>query len=88
MNAHANRNFQTDQALLDAIDAAVDSIAPTWPLDRMIAVNPYWGRISQSFDDAGEALAKIAGSSFSLPLAWYRDAWQRGTISRTDLQFG
>ncbi len=86
MNAHANRDFATDQALLDAIESTVDSIAPTWPLDRMIAVNPYWGRVHQPFDAAGEALSAIAGSSLSLPLDWYRSAWQRGAISRSDLE--
>ena len=26
-----------------AVDAACARIAPAWPLDRLIAVNPYWG---------------------------------------------
>jgi uncharacterized protein YbcC (UPF0753/DUF2309 family) len=85
VNAYANRDFGTDQALLDAIESTVDSIAPSWPLDRMIAVNPYWGRVHQPFYEAGDALSAIAGSSLSLPLAWYRDAWQRGVISSDDL---
>ena len=69
-----------------AIESAIDAIAPTWPLDQMIAVNPYWGRIHQPFEEARNALAKIAGSPMALPLSWYRDAWQRGEITRADLE--
>ena len=40
-----------------AIAAVVDSIAPSWPLDRMIAVNPYRGSIHQTFEETAETLA-------------------------------
>ena len=30
-----------------AVDAACARIAPTWPLDRFIAVNPYWGQLER-----------------------------------------
>ena len=33
--------------LKTAIDAACARIAPTWPLDRFIAVNPYWGQLER-----------------------------------------
>ena len=69
-----------------AIESAIDAIAPTWPLDQMIAVNPYWGRIHQPFEEARNALAKIAGSPMALPLSWYREAWQRGEITRAELE--
>ena len=37
--------FTADSALTvrPAIDAACARVAPTWPLDQFIAVNPYWG---------------------------------------------
>ncbi len=31
-------------ALHDAVRQSCAKIAPTWPLDRMIAVNPLWER--------------------------------------------
>ncbi|MFT5711386.1 MAG: hypothetical protein ACI8QT_002092 [Halioglobus sp.] len=74
-----------NSAIKAAIASAVDSIAPSWPLDRMIAVNPYWGRIDQPFEKVSSTLGKIAGSTLSLPLAWYRDAWQRGDVLGTHL---
>jgi uncharacterized protein YbcC (UPF0753/DUF2309 family) len=74
-----------DNTLHDAIASAVDSIAPSWPLDRMIAVNPYWGRIQQPFQEVAAALANMAGSPMTLPLDYYRAVWRKGEISTDDL---
>jgi hypothetical protein len=73
-------------AVSAAIDAALDTVAPTWPLDRMIAVNPYWGRIHQHFEEARHSLAHIAGSPLALAPAHYREAWARGDIAPADLE--
>jgi len=86
MTACLNAALAAENTLHDAIAAAVDSIAPSWPLDRMIAVNPYWGRIHQSFDEAAAALANIAGSPMTLPPSYYREAWDKGEISDDDLR--
>jgi uncharacterized protein YbcC (UPF0753/DUF2309 family) len=75
-----------DGQLHKAITAAIDSIAPSWPLDRMIAVNPYWGRIKQPFEEAAADLAMLAASPMTMPLSEYREAWRRGEISTQDLQ--
>lgn len=72
-------------ALQRAIAAATDSVAPTWPLDQMIAVNPYWGRIHQPFEAVAAAMSSIAGSSMTMPLQEYAAAWERGEISVEDL---
>lgn len=86
MTACMTTAFAQDNMLQDAIASAVDSIAPSWPLDRMIAVNPYWGRIQQPFDEAAVALANMAGSAMTLPPGYYREVWHRGEISTDDLQ--
>ncbi|RLQ21120.1 DUF2309 family protein [Seongchinamella sediminis] len=75
-----------ETAVNAAIDAAIDTVAPTWPLDRMIAVNPYWGRIHQHFEEARQSLAHIAGSPLALAPAHYREAWERGDIAPADLE--
>lgn len=64
-----------------AIKTAIERIAPTWPLDRMIAVNPYWGFIGQPFLQAADTLTKISGSPMTLSASWYRDAWHAGSIN-------
>ncbi len=86
MNAAAKPLLSNLDLLPEAIASAIDSIAPTWPLDRMIAVNPYWGRIDQPFEDVAALLSRSAGSPMTLPLLDYREAWQRGEISEQDVQ--
>jgi uncharacterized protein YbcC (UPF0753/DUF2309 family) len=73
-------------ALTQAIEAATRSIAPSWPLDRMIAVNPYWGQVHESFQKAAYTQARLAGSSMTMSLAYYRDAWTRNEITPEDLE--
>ncbi|MGB1921766.1 MAG: putative inorganic carbon transporter subunit DabA, partial [Alcanivorax sp.] len=63
-----------------AIQTTVSRIAPTWPLDRMIAVNPYWGHRDLSFMQTATQLARLAGSPMALDASDYRDAWQAGDI--------
>lgn len=88
MTACMTAALAEDNTLQNAIASAVDSIAPSWPLDRMIAVNPYWGRIHQPFEQAAAALANTAGSPMTLPLSYYREVWGRGEISTGDLLQG
>jgi uncharacterized protein len=85
MSAHLSESLIAESALAAAIQAACDSIAPTWPLDRMIAVNPYWGRIQQPFDHAAHDLATIAGSPMAMPFAYYRERWEAGEINESHL---
>ncbi|WNJ96895.1 DUF2309 domain-containing protein [Vibrio ruber] len=68
-----------------AIETACDSIAPNWPLDRMIAVNPYWSWIDRSFSEVAHHLAQFAGSPMAMPLDYYRERWENGTITHADL---
>ncbi|GAA4503580.1 DUF2309 domain-containing protein [Pseudaeromonas paramecii] len=72
---------QTTKAWLDhAIRAACDGIAPNWPLDRLIAVNPYWQHTHSPFAEVAANLAQLAGSPMTLPLSYYRTRWQNGQI--------
>ncbi len=86
MNACIMPTPSESELLQSAVASAIDSIAPTWPLDRMIAVNPYWERIQQPFEEAATDLAKIAGSAMTLPLSEYRKAWRLGEITMEDLE--
>lgn len=80
MTLTATATLAYDHVIDAAIETAVERIAPTWPLDRMIAVNPYWGYIDQPFNEAANTLARVAGSSMALAPAEYRDAWRSGEI--------
>jgi len=86
MNA-INHQLPLHQIPLDsAIAEACDAIAPSWPLDRLIAVNPYWGWIDRPFEAANAELTRLAGSSLFMPKAYFRQAWQTGEITRADLR--
>jgi uncharacterized protein YbcC (UPF0753/DUF2309 family) len=69
-----------------AIDTACASIAPAWPLDRFIAVNPYWGHMAQPIEHTAARLAVLAGSPMLMPRAWFRDHWRAGRITRQHVQ--
>ena len=76
----ARRSHALDPALAAAVEAACGRIAPTWPLDRFIAVNPYWGWIGESFDTAAGELRRLAGSPLTMPRSYYRAVWRGGDI--------
>ena len=61
MNAPLNLAEISRHALADAIAQACDRVAPAWPLDRAIAVNPYWGWIDQPIEDAAATVGVLAG---------------------------
>ncbi|MBL8415504.1 MAG: DUF2309 domain-containing protein [Propionivibrio sp.] len=76
----------TPSALRPAIDAACGRIAPTWPLDRFIAVNPYWGHLERPIAVAAAKLAALAGSPMLMPRSWYREHWQAGRVTKAHLR--
>ena len=49
------------------ITGACDRIAPTWPLDQFIAVNPYWGWRGVSAPSAAATLGALAGTTLTMP---------------------
>ena len=61
--------------LAPVIDAACARIAPAWPLDRLIAVNPYWGFVGEPIDQAAAELGALQGTTLLMPRAWYRGQW-------------
>lgn len=67
-------------AITGAIDGACARIAPTWPLDRFIAVNPLWGWIDAPLPEVAAKLASCGGSTILAPRGLYRDAWREGRI--------
>jgi uncharacterized protein YbcC (UPF0753/DUF2309 family) len=74
-SAHAS-----DELLAD-IEAACDRIAPTWPLDQFIAVNPYWGWRTSTIRDAAAHLGVLAGTSLTMPRDWFSDEWRAGRLA-------
>ncbi|KKB61977.1 hypothetical protein WM40_20085 [Robbsia andropogonis] len=78
---------------LRALHAAVDqacaqacrAIAPAWPLDRAIAVNPHWSRIGMPVRQVAARMAALGGIQVFPPRNEQLRAWQTGRISHADL---
>ena len=71
--------------LQPAIDQACARIAPTWPLDRFIAVNPYWGYLERPIAAAAAQLAALSGSPMLMSRDGFRQQWQAGQVGRQHL---
>jgi uncharacterized protein len=76
----------TDVALKTALDRACASIAPTWPLDRFIAVNPFWPRTGKPLPQVAGDLAALSGARLLMPRAWYADEWRSGRLRSEHLR--
>ncbi|MFN0062618.1 MAG: YbcC family protein [Myxococcaceae bacterium] len=75
-----------DDATRAAIQGACGRIAPSWPLDRVIAVNPFWGLIELPVAAAAAKLRSLSGAQLLMPRAFYRDAYRRGALRDEHLQ--
>ncbi len=69
-------DFSTLTPLQHAIDSACGKIAPTWPLDRFIAVNPYWGWVDRPFDEVADHLGWLSGTTMFMPREFYTRAFR------------
>ena len=85
MNTASNIVTPPRPAFASAIEDAIGAIAPNWPLDRQIAVNPYWGFIDRTFDQAAATLRRLVGSRFTLAPSEYLSAWRGGEITQAAL---
>lgn len=54
-----NSTLTLNSRFSDAIEAACNAIAPTWPLDKAIAVNPFWKQIDKPFAQVSAKLAAL-----------------------------
>ncbi|MDE2342131.1 MAG: DUF2309 domain-containing protein [Betaproteobacteria bacterium] len=74
----------------DAVEAACtqacSAIAPAWPLDQAIAVNPHWGRIDRPLREVAARLAVFAGIQVFPSRDYLSQAWNAGRITGDDLR--
>lgn len=68
-----------------ACSKACQAIAPAWPLDRAIAVNPHWSRISMPVRRVAARLAVLGGIHVFPPRDQQLRAWCEGRIGAADL---
>lgn len=73
-------------AVATSVESACKRIAPTWPLDQFIAVNPYWSFLSEPIRTVAERIECYAGSRMVMPRAFYREQWKSGSLRAEHLQ--
>ena len=73
-------------AIAASIEQAQSRIAPTWPLDQFIAVNPYWGWSDSSFSEVAKQLWKLANAPLTLQSDYFQEQWNSGQFSQRDLK--
>jgi uncharacterized protein YbcC (UPF0753/DUF2309 family) len=87
VTAVAGLDPETEAGALDhAIDTACARIAPTWPLDRFIAVNPLWQRIESPLPVISAEMAALSGAKLVMPSAWFREEWRQGRLQDDHLE--
>mgnify|MGYP000727107807 CR=1 FL=1 len=71
----------TDQA----VDAVCGRFAPFWPLDAMVATNPYLGFVGQTFSATAEYHRRVVGRPMTMRRDWFREQIAAGRITDADL---
>jgi uncharacterized protein YbcC (UPF0753/DUF2309 family) len=69
----------------DAARIAGERIAPTWPLDQLIAVNPWWEMRHEPIEDVTARIALLGHSDVHMPRAWFREQYPQ-VITRSHLE--
>jgi uncharacterized protein YbcC (UPF0753/DUF2309 family) len=64
---------------------ACKKIAPVWPLENFVAVNPYMGFSNEKFDNTAQKLAAIGGVQMTLPTTFYTNKIAEGKITQDDI---
>lgn len=70
-----------------ACEQACSAIAPAWPLDRAIAVNPHWSRIGLPVRTVAARMAVLAGIRVFPERIALSQAWNEGRIRLADLEY-
>lgn len=71
--------------LQPAIAEALKRVAPLWPLEHFVAVNPFLGLTDRPFADACATLRRTLGHAPVQSPGDYLAAWRDGTITDADL---
>ena len=75
------------QGLSAMMRVACKKIAPLWPLENFVAVNPYLGLIDKRFENVAQELSYVNGIEMTLPESFYLQKIAQGVITREDLAF-
>lgn len=66
---------QQDEWVQRAIQKACDSIAPVWPLDKSIAVNPWWTMRDEAMPQVAAKLQSLGNVKMLMDKSYYLNLW-------------
>jgi len=75
MNAAQEQVLPNFQKMDAAIAKACATVAPSWPLDQAIAVNPWWTQRAGTMPEISARLAALGGVSCLMPKDYYQALW-------------
>ncbi len=81
----ADRALSQAPSFAAAIDAALGLTMPSWPLQNVVAVNPFWQQRGRPFTDVMREVSPVIGAETYMPLAFYLDQYGTGRISERSL---
>lgn len=85
ITADDGANSRLNEQIEAACAQACQAIAPAWPLDRAIAVNPHWSRIGMPIRQVAARMAVLGGIQVFPPRERQKQAWAEGRIQPQDL---
>ncbi|TAM09526.1 MAG: DUF2309 domain-containing protein [Nevskiaceae bacterium] len=83
--AAASADLALTAVLKAALAHACGTIAPSWPLDQAVAVNPHWRRLGAPIRHVAARLAVLGDFRVFPQRSYIRDAWIGKRITRADL---
>lgn len=72
---HSGQSQYSSLNAFDAVAIAANKIAPTWPLDQSIAVNPWWELRGMDMAEAAAKLRFLGNMNMLMPKHYYRSLW-------------
>jgi hypothetical protein len=82
---HDQEQTTMESRIAAACEEACQAIAPAWPLDRAIAVNPHWARVGMPVRRVAARMAVLAGIQVFPSRGAQQRAWEVGRIGEQDL---
>ncbi len=85
MTRDASSGVSTRVEIGAAVDKARTRIAPLWPLQSFVAVNPFLSLSGTRFEEACGIMKRVAHADMLMPRSYYRDLMEAGRITDADL---
>lgn len=82
---HVVDESPASQTIDAAVERTVKKIAPLWPLDRFVAVNPFLGLTDLPFAEAALTMSRVAGARMTPSREFFIDALATGRITEADV---